>query len=48
MTKAAVELYGVAKHFGEVVALKNIDLSITDRKGRSPEARQRRLPATGS
>ena len=30
MTQAAVQLSGVAKHFGEVVALKGIDLSIVD------------------
>ena len=30
MTKAAVELSGVTKHFGDVVALKGIDLAISD------------------
>ncbi len=30
MTHPAVQLSGVAKHFGEVVALKGIDLSIAD------------------
>lgn len=30
MTKAAVELSGVTKHCGDVIALKGIDLAITD------------------